>query len=915
MSQDDLKHYGILRKSGRYPWGSGKDPYQRATLFSQAVSDLKKQGIDEKEIAKAMGLSVAQLRDTTTIAKEEIVAEQTARVVALKDRQWSDDAIAKELGISPGTVRLRLKNSTQLKESALRATANVIRDAVDKYKIVDVGKGVEHLMNISSTKLRAALAVLRDEGYETYTVPVRQVGSRGQNTNQLVLVPKGTGFGGARKMTDQIHTMGEWTEDGGLSYLNVRPPKSVSSKRMQVVYESADDGTIYVRPGVPDLDMGKNTYAQVRILVDGTHFVKGMAVLSNDLPDGVDFQVHSNKTSDVGKLGALKPVKRTPDGEVDMENPFGTTIKRQIMEPGNDEKVRSALNIVNEPGDWEEWRNSIPSQVLAKQPKSLIESQLAETRSQAAARLDEIKAITNPVVRQKALEDFAGTLDSDAVDLRAAAMPRQATKVIIPMSKMNKNEIYAPTFETGEKVVLIRYPHGGKFEIPEVVVNNNNRTAKKLLGQARDAIGIHPDVAERLSGADFDGDSVVVIPNRSGKIKGEQSLKPSEKNTYARELGDFNPRAKYGNYVETADGKGSFRLMKNTGLEMGMITNLITDMSIQGASADHIVRAVRHSMVVIDAEKHKLDYKQSEIDNGIAQLRKMYQSKDDPSKPAGGASTLLSRATAGVRLPDEKLRPAKEGGPIDPETGALVYVPTGKTRSKYDPKTQTYTDEKVPVTIEKKRLANTDDAFTLVRDKNDPVERLYAEHANAMKALANQVRLEAYNTKAPPRNPLAAQQYKAEVDKLSADLKAAEKTKPLFRRADVIAGQTVKMKRAEDPLLRTDPDRLAKVERQASAAARARLGLKKPVIDISDTQWDAIQSGAVSPSKLRSILEYADRKRVSELATPRKNTVVTTAISARARAMLATGAAPADVAAALGISPSTLREAMKRGDV
>jgi hypothetical protein len=642
--------------------------------------------------------------------------------------------------------------------------------------------------------------------------------------------------------------------------------------------------------------------------------VKGMAVVSNDLPDGVDFQVHSNKSPSVGKLGALKPVKRTPDGEVDTDNPFGTTIKRQIQDAKG--KVTSALNIVNEPGDWDEWRNSIPSQVLAKQPRSLIESQLAETRKQAAARLQEINDITNPVVRQKALEDFAGTLDSDAVDLRAAAMPRQRTQVIIPMSKMNKGEIYAPNFETGEKVVLIRYPHGGKFEIPEVTVNNNNRTAKKLLGNAVDAIGIHPAVAERLSGADFDGDTVVVIPNRSGKIKGEKSLTARESRTYERELGDFDPKVRYGNYDETANGgKGNFPLMKNTGLEMGMVTNLITDMSIQGATPDHIVRAVRHSMTVIDAEKHKLDYKQSEKDNGIKQLRELYQSKDDPSKKAGGASTLLSRATAGVKVPHEELRKAKDGGPINPETGELVFVQTGKTRSKYDPKTQTYTDEKVPVLTEKKRLADTNDAFTLVRDRNDPVERLYAEHANAMKALANQVRLDAYNTKAPPRNPKAAEVYKAEVAKLAADLKAAEQTKPLFRRADVIAGQTVKQKMYDDPLLRTDADRKAKVERQAAAAARARLDLKKPTIDITDTQWDAIQAGAVSPSRLRSILEYADRKRVTELATPRKNTVVTSAISARAKAMLATGAAPADVARALGISPSTLKAAMDRGDV
>lgn len=37
--------------------------------------------------------------------------------------------------------------------------------------------------------------------------------------------------------------------------------------------------------------------------------------------------------------------------------------------------------------------------------------------------------------------------------------------------------------------------------------------------------------------------------------------------------------------------------------------------------------AIHYSMVVIDAGKHKLDYKQSEIDNNIKALRKEYQVK------------------------------------------------------------------------------------------------------------------------------------------------------------------------------------------------------------------------------------------------------------------------------------------------
>lgn len=924
----ELKHYGTKRKSGRYPWGSGKDAYGHSRDFYAMIDDIKAKhpNIPETDIAKAMGLSVAELRSRKTIAKEVIIQEQTNRAVQLREKGVSLEEISKDLGIPQPTVRLRLKNAENIKESKLTNTVNVIRDAVDKHQIVDVGKGVDIQLGIANTKLNAALSVLRSEGYETYNLQTRNVGTT-HFTNQKVIVPPGTGFGGAKRMIDRIHTMGEWTENDGLTFFGIHEPLSVSSKRVQVVNESLEDGTVYVRPGVKDLDMGKNTYAQVRIMVDGTHYIKGMAVLKHDLPEGVDLQVHSNKKKGTAKLDALKPLKTIKDENgkevVDKDNPFGSMIKRQIVEvdsKGN-EKLKSALNLVNEEGDWYDWRKSVPSQVLAKQPHSLIKSQLQTTRDDVATRLKEIDNITNPVVRKKAYEDFADQVDSDAVDLRAAAFPRQRTQVIIPMPKMAKTEIYAPNFETGERVVLVRYPHGGRFEIPEVVVNNNNRAAKKLLGNATDAIGIHPVVAERLSGADFDGDTVVVIPNGSGKIKGVESL-GSQRKVYDDALGNFNPKALYGGFVKSGEDKdgnpiGNFKLMRNTGKEMGVITNLITDMQVQGARPEHVIRAVKHSMVVIDAEKHQLNYKESERQNNIAQLKELYQSHpNDPGKKPGGATTLLSRATAKERVAEFKERSAKDGGRIDPETGAIVYTPTNRTRSVFDKKTNTYTDEKVLVTTEAKRLALTNDAYDLISpDRATPVERLYADHANEMKALANQARLKSVRTQSPKINPKAKAVYKDEVDKLNTDLRKALAQKPLNRRADVIAGAVVKRKLADDPTLRYDTDRKRKVERQAKAAARARLGLEKPVINISDRQWDAIQSGAVSASKLREILDYADPKQVMEHALPRNNPVMTTAISSRAKAMLAAGITTADVAKALGISASTLRAAALRGDL
>ena len=936
MSRNEFKHYGILRKSGRYPWGSGKDAYQRSMDFYAYVDSMKKQGLTDKEIAVGIGeaapddkgYSIADLRDTRTIAKEQIVLEQTNRAKALKEKNWSVEAIAKDLGIPAPTVRLRLKQSEDLKKSALTHTADVIRQNVDKHDIVDLGKGVAVSMGISNERLRAAASVLRDEGYETYNLPVRNPGTK-HSTNTMVIVKPGTGFGNTKRMTDKIHTMGEHTDDDGVTYFGIHPPRSVSASRILIQYSSPEDGIIHVRPNVDDLSLGGNHYAQVRVAVDNSHYAKGVAIYKDDIPDGYDMVVHSNKPRGTPVLGpknntVLKPMEDDP------QNPFGSSIKRQIIavDPKTGkEKVTSAMNIVNEIGDWEGWRKSQPSQFLAKQPHSLIKSQLQVTRDETKARLDEINSITNAVIRKKRLQDYADQIDADAVDLRAASMPGQKTQVIIPAPTMRKAEVYAPQFKTGERLVLIRYPHGGRFEIPEVTVNNNNRGAKKLLGNALDAIGIHPSVAERLSGADFDGDTVIAIPNPKGTIKGVESLGRA-KDYYERELNSFNAKIKYGGYEVigtktkkdgTTEDIGNFDLMKNTGKEMGVITNLITDMSIQGAKPEHVVRAVRHSMVVIDAEKHRLNYKQSALDNGITDLKKLYQTTynpDDGTSKTGGATTLLSKATAKVRVDERKLRPAAQGGAIDPETGALVYVPTGRTNNKYDPKTKTYDPEvKVKVQEEVKRLALEADAYRLVRDPNDPVESMYASHANSMKAMANAARLQAAAIPNPRINPDAKKVYAEEIATLKADLRKAQSQKPLDRKANVLAGALIKQKMQDDPLLRTDPDRKKKVERDAKRMARLRLGLSTPKIDITDTQWDAIQSGAVSASRLRDILEYADPKRIEALSLPRTNTVMTSAVNARAKAMLAAGATNADVAAALGIPASTLREAVRRGDV
>ena len=152
------------------------------------------------------------------------------------------------------------------------------------------------------------------------------------------------------------------------------------------------------------------------------------------------------------------------------------------------------MNIVHEEGDWDTWSRTISRQVLSKQSPDFAKAQLDVTFDRRRSEFEQIKGLTNPQIRRKLLETFGDETDSAAVHLKAANMPRQATKVILPSNRVKPDEIFAPTFDNGERVALIRYPHAGRFEIPELTVNNRSREVAKMFGgrDVPDAIAIHP---------------------------------------------------------------------------------------------------------------------------------------------------------------------------------------------------------------------------------------------------------------------------------------------------------------------------------------------------------------------------------------------------------------------------------------
>lgn len=887
VEEDILMHYGVKRRSGRYPWGSGDNPYQHGGDFLARVEELQRLGKTEKQIADELHLSTTDLRMQVRVAKHERRALQADRARSLREDGKTLDEIASILGYAnDSSVRALLNENTAANKNKAQATAEILKKELAEKGAIDVGTGVERQLGVSTGVLQEALFILETEGYNRYGVGVPQVNDPKKRTITPVISVPEIDQREVYQNLDLVKSVGDYhSTDGGESWDKREYPASIDSSRVKILYGdeggALKDGVIEIRRGVADLDLGDSHYAQVRILVDGTHYLKGMAMYSDDMPDGADIVFNTNKHTGTPKMDVLKKIQDDPD------NPFGALIKANgqshYIDADGNEKL-SAINKLKEEGDWDKMSKNLSSQFLSKQPIQLIKKQLDLTYADAADEFSEICSLNNPTVKRKLLLDFADECDSAAVHLKAAALPRQSTQVILPLNAMKETEIFAPNYRDGEKVVLIRYPHGGTFEIPELTVNNKNPTAVSVLGKnIRDAVGINPKVAERLSGADFDGDQVVVIPT-GGRVKIQST--PALK-----DLKDFDPKTDY-----STEGKTGVRLLAKgaaTQRQMGEISNLITDMTLKGATEPEIARAVKHSMVVIDAAKHKLDYRQSEKDNGIAELKKKYQGFDDETGHHGGASTLLSRRKQDVEVPERQ-----GSGIIDPLTGKVVYKESGRTY--VDPRT----GKTVAATTKVKRILAVDDVRSM--SSGTLQEEAYADYANKMKDLANKARLEYKATPTLKRSASAAKAFEPEVNRLMAALKVAQLNAPLEREAQRIANARVKAKVQANNI--TDKDEISKIRRAAISDARNSTGAsgKRTRITISDGEWTAIQSGAISDTTLSEILRYAEPKTVRERATPRRTTQLSDARISRIKAMANSGHTNAEIAEALGISTSAV---------
>lgn len=937
----ELSHYGTKYHSGRYPYGSGEDPYQHDGWLKrckQLEAEAKKNGEKgESTVAQMFGMTLEDYRGYKSLAKEFIKDDKIARAKALSNKGYGATAIAKKMSeetgthIGESTVRnylSKLENPTKEKS---RKVAELIAEQVREKGCVDVGEGVELELGVSQGKLKNALLICQAEyGMGVGTLYVPQQFVRGANTSTLVIAKDEATFEDTKKDLTKLQPFSnEYTSrDNGETFRKIQYPASIDSKRIAVRYledgGKENDGLIEIRDGVKDLDLGNSHYAQVRILVDDKLYVKGMAVRSDRVPEGYDILVNSNKPKGTPMEKVLKKIKDDP------ENPFGAAIKPyskggQYYYTDKDGKEKlGAINKLNEEGDFNTSSAlNLSSQFLSKQPEATVRRQLDLTYADKLAQFEEIKAITNPTVKRKELLDYAESLDAAVLTMKAKAMPGQSRNVLLPVETLKDGECYFPNGKDGEKYALIRYPHGHISEIPILTNNTKNKLGEKIVGKnSLDAIGINMNAADKLSGADFDGDTCIVIPvNSRVKIKNAKTLKGLE---------GFDTKDAYGTVMDSdgvcrnpitgkkvsmsKDKKNPNEMVtiqeRYKNIQMGVVSNLLNDMNLLGAPDEEVAQVLKHSMVIIDSYKHRLDWKQSAKDNHIKQLQEKWQG-------GGGASTIISQRNSMAVVPERKGSPRitedgmkvwKNSGRtyedvkkvVDKETGITTYVPTGKGRRGAHTKVNAY--------------AVSDDLMEFVSDYRNPKELRYAEYGNKLKALAREVRKEYVATPRMEFNRVAAIDYAKEVAELDAALKTAQKKKPKNRIVNAYAEGLVRQKKADNPYLETDSDALKKVKTNALNTARAHFGVdsKATEIHITDRQWEAIQAGALHDSTVEQILRFANQDEYKALARPKETKELPAATITRLESMKKSGMyTNKEIAQILGISTSTISKYTK----
>ena len=236
-TDDELMHYGVKRRSGRYPWGSGKDPYQRTEDFLARVNELKKSGMTETQIANAIGLTTTQLRVQVSLANSERRAILVETAVSLRDKGYSLSEITRQMGFkNDSSVRSLLNEQSSQKMNEAQNVAAAIKKAIDEKGMIDVGAGVERELGCSKEKLQQALYILEREGYPTYGGRLEQVTNKGKFTTLQVICPPGTEHKDIYD-SSKINSIRDYnTGTGEFNVRKMEYPASLDINRLSVRY-------------------------------------------------------------------------------------------------------------------------------------------------------------------------------------------------------------------------------------------------------------------------------------------------------------------------------------------------------------------------------------------------------------------------------------------------------------------------------------------------------------------------------------------------------------------------------------------------------------------------------------------------------------------------------------------------------
>ena len=258
---------------------------------------------------------------------------------------------------------------------------------------------------------------------------------------------------------------------------------------------------------------------------------------------------------------------------------------------------------------------------------------------------------------------------------------------------------------------------------------------------------------------------------------------------------------------------------------------------------------------------------------------------------------MISRRKQTIQVPE-----TKGSGVIDKETGEVHYKESG--REYVDKKGKT-----VRATKNEKLILATPDVNDL--SSGTVVEKLYADYANDMKALANRCRRSTFDddgsTIRLKKNPEAAKVFSSEVDSLDKKLISAKMNAPIERQANLMANSKLRVAKQDNPDMGKDEEK--KLRQIYIEEARTNLGARSrkiTAIDITPKEFEAIQAGAISDSKLTEILKYTDMTHLKQMAMPRQTKELSSAKQGKVRNMLASGFTNQEIADAMGISVSTV---------